>query len=611
VHELRQIYVLIGAVCCLIGVVLCLVGRDRSIFSRLALFLLPPMAFVVTWNWYYTLVFNPIYPFFSADRLAPAVALTYGYQLYYPAELGPVNGWIYPPAAVLAYLPATLASDPPMTVLVGCCLSLLFYFGPFVGLLTLEVRRRRLKADVACLLFAIFAVLSSCVISLHMVSTMAHADAPALGFGAVALGLVGRIRGNRLGTIGFGAIVAATCAALSKQVQAPLVLVPALWVTATGGIRNGLRSLAITVVVVLSILIPVALLFGPEEFFFNTWIVPSKHGFKGTTIGENTTLILWSLWVQLQRPLVAVLLFMLVCIGLVRVLGVDRPGALRDDPIWLPFLIGGFLEIPSAIIGYVKRGGDFNGEAYATYPLAIALVLILGRCVGSVPRLANLLVLLTMYLGVSESRGMMRQLAQFDRASSKDAGLNPKWIGEQRLVLRYLREHPGEAYFPYNILDHLAVDKRLYHFEAGVDFQTLSGYPLGPESLREFIPPRTRIICYPAVVSELVTKPSMPGYLGNFSTAVSDPELPGFVCFAQSTAAGPGGTVRGAVGKISSDSTPGFRRRVPDRRSEPTKRAPAAASTRRQKTSGPDGPRDPTVMIRPADSRTAASLDAW
>jgi len=563
VYELRKIFLILGAICCLIGIVLCLVGRDRSIFSRLALFLLPPMAFVVICNWYYSLVINPIYPFFSASRLAPAVALTYGYQLYYPADRGPVNGWIYPPVAALAYLPATLASDPPMTVVAGCCLSLLFYFGPLIGLLAFEVRRGRLKAEVACLLFVAFAVLSNRMISLHMVSTMAHADAPALGFGALALGLVGRIRGDRLGTIGFGAVVAAICASLSKQVQIPLLLMPALWVTATGGIWSGLRSLGITAALVLGVLVPVALIFGPEEFFFNTWIVPSHHGLKYPTIGENATLVLWSLRTHLQRPLVAILLCILASIAVVRVRGVERLGALRDDPIWLSFLIGGCLEIPSAILGYLKRGGDFNGEAYASYPLAIALILILGRCVWSVPRLAALLILLTLYLGVSESRVLMRQLGEFDQASSGGTSPSPKWIAEQRLVLRYLREHPGEAYFPYNILDHLAVEKRLYHFEAGVDFQALSGHPLGLEHLREFIPLRTRIICYPTIVSELVTKPTMPGYLGDFPTPVSVPDLPGFACFAQSTAEGPVATDRDAVGKFPSGRTPGSPRGVP------------------------------------------------
>jgi hypothetical protein len=254
---------------------------------------------------------------------------------------------------------------------------------------------------------------------------------------------------------------------------------------------------------------------------------------------ENATLLLWSLGTQFQRPLFAILLCTLASIAVVRVQGIDWRGALRDDAIWLSFLIGGCLEIPPAILGYVKRGGDFNGEAYALYPLAIALILILGRCVWSVPRLAALLIVLTLYLGVSESRGTMREVLRFVRTPSGDTNPRARWIAEQRLVLRYLREHPGEAYFPYNILDHLAVEKRLYHFEAGVDFQAIAGYPIGLEHLREFMPPRTQMICYPALVSELITEPTTPGYLGDFTTPVSVPDLPGFTCFARSTVGSP------------------------------------------------------------------------
>ena len=46
-----------------------------------------------------------------------------------------------------------------------------------------------------------------------------------------------------------------------------------------------------------------------------------------------------------------------------------------------------------AIMGYIKRGGDFNAEACVLYPVAVASILILGRCVWSVPRLATLLIL--------------------------------------------------------------------------------------------------------------------------------------------------------------------------------------------------------------------------
>jgi hypothetical protein len=537
-----KIFISFLVVSCAVGLLLGLVGagRERPILSRFALFLIPLMAFLNIWNWYISLVINPIYPFYSENRLVPAVALTYGYPPYYPAERGPINGWLYGPIPVLAYLPAALVSDPPMMVLTGCCLSLLFYYVPIMGILAYEVRRGRLTAVMALLLFTVFALLSNRLISLRYVSTSVHADAPALAFGALALGLVGRIRSDRLGLEGVGAILAAICACLSKQTQLPLLIMPALWVTARGGILPGLKSLGITAALAIAILGLVALVFGPREFFFNSWTVPGHHGLKYPTISENVNVVIWSLRTHIQRPLVAIFLCTMGSLLFLRWGGADGLIALRAEPVWLSFLIGGCLEIPMGILGYIKRGGDFNGEACFFYPLAIAMILILGRCAMSDRRLSVLLILLTLYLGISDTRLIVRNLGQ--QASGGGQALSSKWIAEERTVLRYLQEHPGEAYFPYNILDHLAVEKRLYHFEAGVDFQELPGYPPSPQQLRTFIPARTRIIGYPPIVSQLVTRPTMPGRLGEFRTPVSIPDLPGFVCFARSTNGDPVGT---------------------------------------------------------------------
>ena len=46
-----------------------------------------------------------------------------------------MTGWIYPPLATLAYLPATLIPDPTGAVLAGRCLSLVYFFAPAAWLL--------------------------------------------------------------------------------------------------------------------------------------------------------------------------------------------------------------------------------------------------------------------------------------------------------------------------------------------------------------------------------------------------------------------------------------------------------------------------------------------
>jgi hypothetical protein len=490
-RKLIHIYFVIGSICCLIGVIFGLLAKGRSPLSRLALSLTPVAAFFVIWNWYVGLVIDPVFNFWSGLRLFPAVALTYGYSPYQAPEDGLANGWIYPPGSVLAYLPATLFSDPTNAVLAGRCLSLLYYFGPVIGLLVFEVRRGRLKAGLACLLFMDFAVISHRVIALRYPSTEIHADAPALGLGAISLAMVGRIRGDRLGMTGFAAVLAAICATLTKQVQAPLMLIPTLWIAASSRhIWTTLRALAITAALALVFVVPVVLICGPRVFFFNMWTLPGHHGMKYQTMAENARLIEWCLVVQARRPLLFTLglaLLSLVFIGAKHAGGLR---ILRDDPIWLSFLVGAIFEIPIAALGYMKRGGDFNALAYALYPLLIAVILILGRCVWSARSLAALLVAFTLYLGVSETRHTIRNGG--DSASAKRS-----WITEEQMVLRYLQEHPGEAYFPLHTLDHLKVDGRRYHSDDGVNSWRLSGYAPSRNHIRKYMPPQTRIICYP------------------------------------------------------------------------------------------------------------------
>src|SRR5262245_20407641 len=49
----------------------------------------------------------------NAIRIAPTVAWAHGYDMYYPANEGPIQATIYLPGAFLAYWPATLAGPSP------------------------------------------------------------------------------------------------------------------------------------------------------------------------------------------------------------------------------------------------------------------------------------------------------------------------------------------------------------------------------------------------------------------------------------------------------------------------------------------------------------------
>lgn len=55
----------------------------------------------------------------NAARLTPSVAWTMGYDVYYPADEGPILNTLYGPGTVLTFLPAALANDPSSAVLIA------------------------------------------------------------------------------------------------------------------------------------------------------------------------------------------------------------------------------------------------------------------------------------------------------------------------------------------------------------------------------------------------------------------------------------------------------------------------------------------------------------
>ena len=177
------------------GFLLAMRAKPLSLSTRVALAVIPATAALVGWDWFISLIPGPV------------LAVPYR-RVPVDAGLGPesrilalstVQQWadhrlFYPPLSVLAFLPATLLRDPTAAVLAGRIQSLLYCFVPLIWVLTLEVRRGRLRTVNGVILFILFALLANRIAALRYVTTEIHADAPALALGCLALGLVGRIR---------------------------------------------------------------------------------------------------------------------------------------------------------------------------------------------------------------------------------------------------------------------------------------------------------------------------------------------------------------------------------------------------------------------------------
>ena len=75
------------------------------------------------------------------------------------------------------------------------------------------------------------------------------------------------------------------------------------------------------------------------------------------------------------------------------------------DPISARRCLGNSAEA----LGYLKQLGDFNQLSFTIYPITVALMIILGRLVNSRPSREALLMVVVLYLGVSEYRALARQ----------------------------------------------------------------------------------------------------------------------------------------------------------------------------------------------------------
>ena len=98
-------------------------------------------------------------------------------------------------------------------------------------------------------------------------------------------------------------------------------------------------------------------------------------------------------------------------------------------------------------------------------------------------------------------------------------------------IARFLRRHPGEAYFPWNPLPHLLAEGRLYHFAYGLFDRDLGGFRVTPDHIARFVPEQCRYVCFPE--GRRTHRPPMclEPWLRDFARRVDIPELPGFECY--------------------------------------------------------------------------------
>jgi hypothetical protein len=501
--------------------------RNRPTLERMAVSAMPVLVAMLAWHWVVAVGVLPYGGPWSAIRLAPSMSLRYGYRLYESRGLGPVLGWIYPPVAPLAYLPATLFGEPGAAVIAGRCLTLIYYYAPAVWLI-LSSRGAAGSTGrwIRVLLLFTFALITSQSTALSYCSTEVHADATALALGAAALGLLGRSAAGSGWAGRAGAVVVAALAVWSKQLTVVVFAVLPLWVLVRDGFRPALRFTAVWLAGGVAVSLLMLFLFPLDGLFYNIITIPSRHPWTAIhPVG------IASVFVKMQLD--HMVLWALIAAGLVLRL------ARREDPggevaasavtreAWPLFLLVGLLSSPLAVLGVIKVGGYDNNLSYSMYYLALGGMLLLADAAGRIrpsdddraaPTLASVILGVNLLLAVVGSERLAIELA---------GGVYPG--RDARDAIRYLRAHPGEAYFPWHPLEHLMIDGKATHSEYGVWDRKLAGDPMSTEHFLGYVPPDARLICYPdgITVAEQITLK----YGGGTWRRRELPELPGWTCF--------------------------------------------------------------------------------
>lgn len=473
----------------------------------------------------------------NEGKMAPIVAMTYGYSLYQNPDNGVMTGWLYGPVAALLLLPAAVASDPTTVVLIGVLITTAFYMTPAIWLLAQASAGHARGLAVICALIFLWQTvykedLIRCV-------AVAGADGVALGLACFSGAVIYRNRSIA------GMIVSSLCAVLcvwTKQNFLPLLAALPLYIAIVDGAKQA--GIYLAILAGWALLVSAALIgaFGGPEMYFHMIALPASHPLKDAQAGKLLAiyrvladLLVWCGF-ALQLLLLAILLSFLI-----------RPdesagGArqwLKARPWSLPVIIGLFL-VPAAVIPYAKAGGFVNNLACVNYFLLLgALAGILQTCrLASAPAALTLSGFVRALMILQALLLMVNcMLSASNNAETVWKSIDHPYRNQQQVVFRYAKAYPQTIYCPWNPLTTLLADGKLYHFEWGILDRRYADHRPPAEQLARPLPSPAHFAAHlPARMSAIVycSEPQSAvaqQFLPQFRYRVQRDELPGCVVY--------------------------------------------------------------------------------
>lgn len=452
------------------------------------------------------------FSFFSAARLAPTIALSHGYQLFYGVDAGPVMNTIYGPLAYLVYFPAAVAFTPAGALLIAGFMKTAFYFIPLFLLVLSSVKADRTRAGW------IFVVLACCLIvavtyllgATNYMVTQIHSDAPSLGLGMLSCLILMRARVPQNQSIIWAGLLAAS-AVWVKQTEFPLVIAQCIYLWMASGWNTAVRYGAITFMIALVMGLLFVMAFGFEPMWLNMFYVPSQHAMDPRVLLAFGNLLA-SYAIFLPFIVVATLTAR-------RSSGKTFSRWVTSENWFLPCLVAVFL-IPTSLLGYLKVGGWVNSFHGIYYLLGGAAgVLARRQWPESAGRWSSIQPWVLVFAVAVLVLRIYPMVLQYPVAAHVLRGNNPS-----EEAYRYAVLHPGQVYFPWLPLSSLMAEGKLYHFDFGLRDRQNAGIMTSFAHYRAYLPSQMRYVAMPGsgdIFSDRFTLPDADFFFLNYAERFS------------------------------------------------------------------------------------------
>ena len=478
--------------------------RRRGLGDRLLALVMPTAALVAAACMIRHILYAP-FPAWNAARLATTAALARGLPIYAGVDHGVLLSSLHTPLSSLAYLPATVAANPTVAVILGVLLSLAFTLGPAIWVLTAGEDQVSDAKFIRTAAVVCFALICSANFALNYTVFWIRADNPAIGLVAGA-GAVLALRRNRSarGPLLLSGLLA-ILAVWTKQTYTPALAALLLYVLLLDGWRILVRYCVSMLVAAISVSVVVLLFFPWREMALNTFLVPSLHPWKEVSCLAGAvaacshvtdlanklktfSVVGWQLLDSCSLLILAGLPLVFVELA-----AYGRRHGLRtwvERNRWFVFTLLALVLMPVSIVNEAKVGGEPSSYAPPVYflSLSVALLLIRASVRPATDSLSRSLLATLIVLCACTGARALPSLPRIAR----ELPSNP-----QQVAYECARAHPGEVYFPWNPLSSLMAEGKVYHFEFAIYDRDLAGLPPSLQHFQEGIPAKLRNIAFP------------------------------------------------------------------------------------------------------------------